>query len=100
MPPWGLEHQEGVSTVAANRDPDVFSAPERFDVRRANARHHLTLSHGHHHCLGFNLGRMQCQVALAALFERLPGLEIAHAPEPAGFAFRRPATLELRWHAP
>jgi cytochrome P450 len=90
----------GVSTVAANRDPDVFSAPERFDVRRANARHHLTLSHGHHHCLGFNLGRMQCQVALAALFERLPGLEIAHAPEPAGFAFRRPAALELRWHAP
>ena len=90
----------GVSTVAANRDPDVFSAPERFDVRRANARHHLTLSHGHHHCLGFNLGRMQCQVALAAMFERLPGLEIAHAPEPAGFAFRRPATLELRWRAP
>jgi cytochrome P450 len=89
----------GVSTVAANRDPDVFSAPEQFDVRRANARHHLTLSHGHHHCLGFNLGRMQCQLALAALFERLPGLEIAHAPEPAGFAFRRPAALELRWRA-
>ncbi len=34
------------------------------------------------------------------MFERLPGLEIAHAPEPAGFAFRRPATLELRWRAP
>jgi cytochrome P450 len=87
----------GVSTVAANRDPAVFPDPGRFDVRRGNARHHLTLSHGHHHCLGFNLGRMQCQVALTALLERLPGLEIAHAPEPAGFAFRRPATLELRW---
>ena len=87
----------GVSTVAANRDPTVFAAPERFDVRRGNARHHLTLSHGHHHCLGFNLGRMQCQVAVTALFERLPGLEIADAPEPTGFAFRRPATLELRW---
>jgi cytochrome P450 len=87
----------GVSTVAANRDPAVFPAPGRFDVRRGNARHHLTLSHGHHHCLGFNLGRMQCQVALTALFDRLPELAIAHAPEPAGFAFRRPATLELRW---
>lgn len=87
----------GLSTVAANRDPAVFPAPDRFEVRRGNARHHLTLSHGHHHCLGFNLGRMQCQMALTALFERLPGLEIAHAPEPAGFAFRRPATLELRW---
>jgi cytochrome P450 len=87
----------GLSTVAANRDPAVFPAPDRFDVRRGNARHHLTLSHGHHHCLGFNLGRMQCQMALTALFERLPGLEIAHAPEPAGFAFRRPARLELHW---
>jgi len=87
----------GLSTVAANRDPAVFPEPARFDVRRDNARHHLTLSHGHHHCLGFNLGRMQCQSALAALFRRLPGLEIAHAPEPSGFAFRRPATLELRW---
>ena len=57
----------GVSTVAANRDPVVFAAPGRFDVRRGNARHHLTLSHGHHHCLGFNLGRMQCQAAVTAL---------------------------------
>jgi cytochrome P450 len=87
----------GVSTVAANRDPAVFDAPERFDIRRTNARHHLTLSHGHHHCLGFNLGRMQCQAAVTALFDRLPGLELVHAPEPQGFAFRRPATLQLRW---
>jgi cytochrome P450 len=89
----------GVSTVAANRDPAVFEAPERFDIRRANARHHLTLSHGHHHCLGFNLGRMQCAAAVTALFERLPGLELVHAPEPSGFAFRRPATLRLRWES-
>jgi cytochrome P450 len=87
----------GLSTVAANRDPVVFAAPERFDVRRGNARHHLTLSHGQHHCLGFNLGRMQCQAAVTAIFERLRGLELVYAPEPSGFAFRRPATLELRW---
>jgi cytochrome P450 len=89
----------GVSTVAANRDPDVFADPARFDVRRENARHHLTLSHGHHHCLGFNLGRMQCMAAVTAMFDRLPELELGHAPEPTGFAFRRPATLELRWRS-
>jgi cytochrome P450 len=87
----------GVSTIAANRDPAIFANPGRFDVERANARHHLTLSHGHHHCLGFNLGRMQCQAAITALFDRLPGLELASAPEPTGFAFRRPATLNLSW---
>ena len=87
----------GVSTVAANRDPTVFAAPERFDIRRDNARHHLTLSHGRHHCLGFNLGRMQCQAAVTAILDRLPALEIASAPEPTGFAFRRPAELNLRW---
>jgi cytochrome P450 len=87
----------GVSTVAANRDPSVFEDPGRLDIRRGNARHHLTLSHGHHHCLGFNLGRMQCTAAVTALVERLPGLQIEHAPEPSGFAFRRPATLHLRW---
>ena len=93
----GIGEFLGVSTVAANRDPAVFEAPGRFDIRRPNARHHLTLSHGHHHCLGFNLGRMQCTAAVTALFERLPGLELVHAPEPTGFAFRRPATLQLRW---
>ena len=41
-------------------------------MRRGNARHHLTLSHGQHHCLGFNLGRMQCQAAVTAILERLP----------------------------
>jgi cytochrome P450 len=87
----------GVSTVAANRDPGVFPAPARFDIRRGNARHHLTLSHGRHHCLGFNLGRMQSQAAVTAILDRLPGLELVDAPEPAGFAFRRPARLELRW---
>ena len=36
----------GVSTLAANRDPEVFADPLRYDVRRANARHHLAFSFG------------------------------------------------------
>jgi len=87
----------GVSTLAANRDPEVFPDPLRFDVRRANARHHLAFSFGIHHCLGFNLARLQGTLAVRSLLERLPGLELVDAPEPNGFAFRRPATLGLRW---
>lgn len=88
----------GVSTVAANRDPAVFHDPERFDVRRENARHHLAFSFGVHHCLGFNLARLQGELAVRALLDRLAGLELASPPpEPTGFAFRRPAELHLRW---
>ena len=89
----------GVSTVAANRDPEMFPDPERFDVRRGQRPPPPHAQPRAHHCLGFNLARLQCQLALTALFERLPGLEIAHAPEPTGFAFRRPATLALRWRS-
>jgi cytochrome P450 len=87
----------GVSTLAANRDPDVFEDPLRFDVRRENARHHLAFSFGVHHCLGFNMARLQGPIAVQAILDRLSGLEIGEAPEPRGFAFRRPPELRLRW---
>jgi cytochrome P450 len=89
----------GLSTVAANRDPEVFPEPERFDVRRSNARHHLAFSFGIHHCLGFNMARLQGPVAVGAILDQLQGLELAERPEPRGFAFRRPAELRLRWEA-
>ena len=87
----------GVSTVAANRDPSVFPDPLSYDVRRDNARHHLAFSYGLHYCLGFNLARLQGAVALRALLDGLPGLELVDAPEPRGFAFRRPPELHVRW---
>jgi cytochrome P450 len=87
----------GISTLAAGRDPEVFEDPLRFDVHRRNARHHLAFSFGVHHCLGFNMARLQGPLAVRAILERLPGLELAEAPEPHGFAFRRPAELHLSW---
>jgi cytochrome P450 len=87
----------GISTLAANRDPEVFEDPLRFDVRRENARHHLAFSFGVHHCLGFNMARLQGPIAVKAILDRLPSLELVDAPEPHGFAFRRPHELNLRW---
>ena len=87
----------GVSTLAANRDPEVFEDPLRFDVRRENARHHLAFSFGVHHCLGFNMARLQGPIAVQAIVDRLSGLEIVEALEPRGFAFRRPPELRVRW---
>ncbi|MGH3117393.1 MAG: cytochrome P450 [Gaiellales bacterium] len=87
----------GVSTLAANRDPEVFEHPLRFDVRRENARHHLAFSFGVHHCLGFNMARLQGPIAVKAILDRLSGLQLVEAPEPRGFAFRRATELRLRW---
>jgi cytochrome P450 len=66
-----------VTTVlaAANRDPEVFADPARFDVTRANAKEHLAFSSGRHYCLGAALARMEGEVGLRRLFERYPRLQ-------------------------
>lgn len=63
--------------AAANRDPEVFSDPQRFDVTRDNAREHLAFSSGRHFCLGAALARVEGEVGLQSLFDRLPGLSLA-----------------------
>lgn len=64
----------------ANRDPAVFTDPHRFDVRRANARDHLSFSSGVHYCLGAALARMEGEIGLRRLFERFPDLALAGPP--------------------
>jgi cytochrome P450 len=60
----------------ANRDPDVFEQPQVFDVRRPNARDHLSFSAGRHFCLGAALARLEGEVGLRALFDRFPDLSL------------------------
>jgi len=65
---------------AANRDPEVFDRPERFDVGRANARDHLAFSAGIHYCVGAGLARMEGVVGLRTLSERFPALRVSGRP--------------------
>jgi len=69
---------EFVSPVlaAANRDPDYFPDPDRLDLGRAGNRH-LSLSNGAHFCLGAPLARLEGEVAIGALVQRLPALRLA-----------------------
>jgi cytochrome P450 len=61
---------------AANRDPSHFPDPDRFDVRRANARDHLSFGGGAHLCLGAPLARLEARVVLEELTAALPSLRL------------------------
>jgi cytochrome P450 len=62
---------------AANRDPDVFPDPHRFDPRRGNAGRHLAFSPGVHHCLGAALARLEGRAILQAMLDRMPEIRRA-----------------------
>ena len=65
-----------LSLRAANRDPEVYEDPHRFDVTRKH-RPHVAFGGGAHICIGAPLARLEAQVALTRLFERLPNLQLA-----------------------
>jgi cytochrome P450 len=65
--------------AGANRDPNVFSDPHRFDLERENAGKHLSFSGGRHFCLGAALARAEGEVGLRTFFERFPDARLAGA---------------------
>lgn len=61
--------------AAANRDPEVFEDPDKFDLHRENKRH-LAYGKGVHVCLGAPLARLEAQELLKALFQRFSHIEL------------------------
>ncbi|TDU86804.1 hypothetical protein EV138_0320 [Kribbella voronezhensis] len=87
-----------VSLAGANRDPAVFPEPDRYDLRRPNARRHLAFASGPHICLGMHLTRLEALTAVNALLTRLPGLRLSPAsPPPRGLVFRKPSAVQVTW---
>jgi hypothetical protein len=52
--------------AAANRDPEVFTEPDRFDIGRAGTSAHLAFAAGPHFCLGASLARLEATAAVTA----------------------------------
>ena len=88
-----------VSLAGANRDPAFFTDPDTFDVRRANAKQNLAFARGPHFCIGAHLARLETRTAIVELLDRLPGLRIdaAGQPAPRGVVFRKPPELPVVW---
>jgi len=71
--------QIGLLLGSANRDPRVFGEPARFDPARTDQKN-STFGAGIHFCIGAPLARLELQISLKRLFDRLPGLALAEAP--------------------
>lgn len=69
-----------LSYVSANRDEDVFSDSDVFDVGRDPNRH-LAFGHGVHFCLGAALARLEINSFFSELIPRLASVELAGTPE-------------------
>ncbi|MEU0201206.1 MULTISPECIES: cytochrome P450 [unclassified Streptomyces] len=89
-----------VSYLAANRDPDVFPEPDRIDPGRV-PNPHLAFGNGPHYCTGAVLARLQTELLLTTLLDRLPGLRLAVPADQVAWRrrtmIRGPRTLPCTW---
>ena len=78
---------------AANRDPDVFADPDRFDASRANGKDHVAFGIGPHVCLGQRVANMQLEAVYRQILTRFPDMhwtgEIDIAPNNFVHAIRK-----------
>jgi cytochrome P450 len=88
-----------VSLAGANRDPDTFEDPDRFDVLRENARVHISFVPGPHTCLGMHLARLETIAAIEAVVELLPDIQLddSRSSPPRGLVFRKPPSVVAMW---
>ncbi len=85
--------------ASANRDPEAFPDPDRFDITRS-PNHHVAFGSGIHYCLGQYLARVEGQEAFQAMTQRLPALRLAtdrieYVPS---FTLRTVKELPVAWN--
>ncbi|MGW0802351.1 cytochrome P450 [Nonomuraea sp. NPDC002799] len=83
---------------AANRDPELMSDADTFDLSR-EAAGHIAFGHGIHHCLGAPLARMELRIAFPALLQRFPELRLTdHEPQFRPYSIVHGlTTMEVAW---
>jgi cytochrome P450 len=87
---------------SANRDPERWPDPDRFDIFRPSSTH-LAFGQGNHICLGIHFARMELRVALEVILDRLPNLQLDPAADDVhigGLASRTAVHLPCIWDTP
>jgi len=86
--------------ASANRDERHWTAPDRFDIHRAEGKH-LAFGAGPHHCVGAMLSRYEAAVTVRLIFDRLPRLrrDLTRPVALSGWEFHKLLHLHLRWDA-
>ncbi|MFI5046952.1 MAG: cytochrome P450 [Acidimicrobiia bacterium] len=88
----------GVFLGAANRDPAVFDRPDEVVLDRPHNRH-LTFGAGPHRCVGSNLARLQIQIAMTCLLERLDNIGLQDGAHVEYFSLqaRGPSSVPIQF---
>lgn len=89
-----------LSLGAANHEPGLFDAPEQFDIYRKNARKHISFGYGIHFCLGARLARLEGEIAIETLSQKLPNLHLVKDQDlqySPNITFRGPKELLVDW---
>src|SRR5262249_28749819 len=89
-----------VAIGSANRDERRYPQPDDYDLFRRDDDH-LAFGFGPHFCAGSHLARLEATIAIGALLDRLPHLELNIDKETfiAGLAFRSPTRLPVSFTA-
>ena len=83
------------SIGSANRDPDAFANPDRFDLARSPSPH-VAFGHGIHFCLGAPLARLESRIALEAMCSTFRTIAVAQTWSPRrAFHVHGPAALAV-----
>ncbi len=89
-----------VNSFAANRDPDIYDDPDRFDITRKEAPAVLTFGGGVHYCLGANLARLELAEGLKILARRMPNARrVGPAPWKPMLGMSGPMSLSIEFDA-
>jgi cytochrome P450 len=99
----GISLEKGQTVVcllgAANRDPEIYSDPDRLDITRRDIQP-LSFGGGVHYCLGAQLARIEAEIAIATLLRRLPNLQLKDIEHPdwrQTFVLRGLTKLPASW---